>query len=288
MFQENQKSNKSPKILLVGCGKMGEAMLKGWLKNIDPKNIAVVEPDPTSRKRIEKEYGIKIISTEGLSLFNIAPFLEFDASIIVFAIKPQEMEGALKIYNKYHLLKQNSIFVSIAAGKDIEFLESKLGDDAKIVRAMPNLPAAYNQGFTALCKNKNVNVFDFSVVGEVFSILGEIGKVDDEKMMDAITAASGSGPAYYFLFLDSFIKACVKLGIKEDLAVKLSKQTLFGSSFMAKDSKKSAEQLKNDVTSPGGTTEAALKTLEAKGGIKDLMEQAFSSAAKRSKELSKK
>ena len=250
-----------PDILLVGCGKMGSALLRRWKELGIAKNISVVEP------------------AQGMS----APPDSFKPDIVVFAVKPQVLPEIAGTYKKY----EGVLFLSIAAGKPVSFFEKHLGAGAKIVRAMPNTPAAIGQGITVACANKNVSSAEKKQAESLLAAVGEVLWVEDENLLNPVTALSGSGPAYVFLLIEVLAKAGVRIGLEKFMAEKLARQTVIGAAALAAhDAALSAAVLRENVTSPGGTTEAALKILMANPGIQGLFDEALAEASRRAAELS--
>ena len=257
---------------------MGAAMISGWEDaGVPSENILIVEPEEKHARDIQKQYGVEVIANPDFVEKNFHP------DVILFAIKPQVMDKALPNYVEF--AKKDKVFLSIAAGKDINFLENKLGKNAAIVRAMPNLPATIGKGITVLVANKKVSKLQKAQCTAVMEAVGEVIWIDDEKMMDAVTAVSGSGPAYVFYFIEAIVKAGVELGLPKEIAEKLAFTTVRGSAKLAETSESSLSELITQVTSPGGTTEAALKVLTKNNNFHDLIQASIKAAAARSKEL---
>lgn len=253
-------------ILLVGCGKMGGAMQARWQELSLYKDICIVEPSNSPVKSIDD-----IPSS-------------FKPDIIVFAVKPQTLPDIIDGYKKY----SGTLILSIAAGKPISFFERHLGKDAKIIRAMPNTPASIGKGISVACRNKNVGDDDQNKAEKLLAAVGEVMWVDNEKILDPVTALSGSGPAYLFYLMEVLEKAGMNIGLEQMMAEKLARQTVIGSAALADAEKNtSAAKLRENVTSPGGTTEAALKILMSKQGIQEIFNKALEAATKRAEELSK-
>lgn len=253
------------KILLVGCGKMGSALLAQWNKNI---GYHVFVLDPSTKRGYE-------------SLDNL-PVRQFN--IIVLAVKPQVMSEVLR-----ELMGRvtASVYVSIAAGKTLEFLENGLPENQAIIRTMPNTPAMVGKGITVGIANKHVTALHKLQVRSLFENVGLYEWVEDESLMDQVTAVSGSGPAYVFLLIEELAKAGITEGLPPELAIKLARQTVIGSAALAEAKPDTVvETLRQNVTSPGGTTEAALSILMVPGGLNALIQKAVSTAIKRSRELS--
>ncbi|MDE3015542.1 MAG: pyrroline-5-carboxylate reductase [Pseudomonadota bacterium] len=261
-------------LLLVGCGKMGGALLQRWqdtrianISVIDPNDLDCHAPGVSHHKNLES-----------LSQ-NYIP------DIVVFAVKPPQLPHILPAYRRR--FESNPLYISIAAGKTIEFFRKHLGDDIRIVRAMPNTPAMVGEGITILCKTNSLSDKDKNSAEILMQVTGGIGWTEDESLMDGVTAISGSGPAYVFLLLDALTKAGVDAGLGVELARTLALKTVAGSCDLATRSPgQSFEQLRKNVTSPGGTTEAALKVLMEDDALETLIKKAVCAAAKRSGELS--
>ncbi len=258
------------KIVLVGCGKMGSALLAGWLdRGIDPVGVVVVEPSLPA-------VGGTVVASESA----IPP--GFVPDVVVLAVKPQVMAEALPPYARF----KTAVFLSIAAGRPIAFFRGILGEAATIVRAMPNTPAAVRRGITVCCAGADVSADRRHLCQSLLEAVGEVGWLADEAMMDAVTAVSGSGPAYVFLLAEALAAAGVAQGLPDDLAARLARATVAGAGELLRQSEEAAEQLRRNVTSPGGTTAAALAVLMAEGGgMADLLREAVAAATRRGKEL---
>jgi pyrroline-5-carboxylate reductase len=263
-------------LLLVGCGKMGSAMLSGWRESgIAAAGVYVVEPMGAS--------GVKLGA--GAHAVTRAEDLPagLDPEVVVFAVKPQQMPEVAPQYRRF--AKAGTLFLSIAAGTPIRFFEGRLGGDAAIVRAMPNTPAAIGQGITVACPNGRATAAQAALARTLLQAVGEAVIVDDEALLDPVTALSGSGPAYVFLLIEAMADAGVAAGLPRDLASRLALVTVAGAGQLALNSADAPATLRENVTSPGGTTFAALQVLMAKGGMGDLMERAIAAATRRSREL---
>jgi pyrroline-5-carboxylate reductase len=255
---------------------MGGALLRGWLERGMARRYVVVEPgaipaDVPSNAQVE-----------WLTAADQIP-ADFATGVIVLAVKPQVMLEVLPGYRRF--AQGGALFVSIAAGKTLSFFARALGERAAVVRAMPNTPAAIGRGIAVACANPAVAPAQRSLAERLLAAVGEVGWVTDETLMDAVTAVSGSGPAYVFLLIESLAKAGVAAGLPEDLAIRLARATVAGSGELARLSHESAAALREAVTSPGGTTRAALDVLIAKEGLEALLTRAVLAAAKRSREL---
>jgi len=261
-------------LVLVGAGKMGGAMLEGWLAlGLDPHKIAILEPKPAPE--------IDALAARGVRI-NPAMAAITDASVIVIAIKPQD--AATVVPNLKPLLRPGTIVVSVMAGKTIGFLEGALGNCA-IVRSIPNTPAAVGRGITVAVPNAKVSEAQRKLSDALLRSVGAVEWVEDEGLIDAATAVSGSGPAYVFLLAESLARAGTAAGLPADLAARLARATVSGSGELLHRSALDAATLRANVTSPGGTTAAALGVLMAGDGLDPLMEKAVAAATKRSREL---
>jgi len=265
-------------ILLVGCGKMGSAMLGGWLASgVSPDQIKAVEPADAMAAAARAEHGVEVVA----DLSVLDP--DFAPRAVVIAIKPQMIEAAIPPYGRF--AGPDTVFLSIAAGKSIAILATGLGEHAAITRAMPNTPAAIGRGISVLCSNDAVNTEQRETCRALLSAVGEVVTIEDESLLDAVTAVSGSGPAYVFLLIECLAAAAMDAGLPEDLANQLALATVSGAGALAAQSPETAETLRHNVTSPQGTTQAALDVLMADGGLKPLLSRAVAAAADRSREL---
>ena len=257
-------------LLLVGCGNMGSAMLSSWRQNPAHGILEFYVIDPN-------------YSTSG-SVFKDLPTLpeNIKPETIVFAAKPQQLAEILPAYKKR--FGYSPLYISIAAGKTIGFFAEHLGADARIIRAMPNTPALVGKAITALCASLNVSDNDKASATALMEAFGKALWVDESKM-DAVTAISGSGPAYVFLFLEALTKAGINAGLEEKIARELALKMANGSLHLAGKSPETFEKLRQNVTSKGGTTEAALSILMQKNGLEKLLDEAVQAAIKRAKTL---
>ena len=266
------------RLLLVGGGKMGAALLTGWLEGgLAVENVAVVEPDASSAAKL----GAQGIAVAG-DLSGLPG--DFVPQIIVFAVKPQVMNAVAPLYKD--LAAGGAVVLSIAAGVPIARFESHLGA-VPVVRSMPNTPAAIGRGMTVACANKLVTDTQKAACGKLLEAVGEVAWIDDEAHMDAVTAVSGSGPAYVFLMIECLAAAGEAAGLEPTLAAQLAGATVGGARELALQASEDPAQLRINVTSPAGTTEAALKVLMADDGLAQLMSRAVEAAANRSRELAK-
>lgn len=265
-------------LLLVGCGKMGGAMLQGWLDQGTPAaTITVVEPHKSSAQDIQTRLSVNVISSADELKGDFAP------DVVVLAVKPQVMDQVLAPYAK--LVEAGPVFLSIAAGRTLASFRDILGPDAAIVRAMPNTPAAVGRGITVGCPNPHVTDAQAELCKSLLKAVGEVEWLTNETLMDAVTALSGSGPAYIFLLTEAMAAAGQRAGLDAGLAQRLARATVSGSGELLHQSDLSATTLRENVTSPGGTTAAALDVLMNSGGMTDLLTNAVRAATKRSKEL---
>jgi pyrroline-5-carboxylate reductase len=267
---------KGKKIAVIGGGKMGSIIAQGLFKRkIFPKrDITVTDVDRTRLDFIRSTMGLQV------SHDNINPAK--NADIIVIAVKPQNMAAALNEFGS--AIDASKVVISIAAGITTSFIEASLPKGARVLRVMPNTPALVGEGAAAVAKGSCATTSDIKLTRAILDAVGMSVEVD-EKLMDAITGLSGSGPAYCFMIIEALIDAGVKMGLPHDLAAKLSAQTMLGAARLCLQSDKQPAQLREMVTSPGGTTAAGLKVLEA-GKIRETFISAVEAATKRSKELS--
>jgi pyrroline-5-carboxylate reductase len=264
------------RLVLVGAGKMGGAMLQGWLsQGVDARKISVIDPAPLSEiKALVNEAGIQLNpGIKGLR----------DTEVIVVAVKPQNADEAMQPLAP--LMEQRPLILSIVAGKKIAFFERHFGREAAIVRTMPNTPAAIGRGITAAASNAQVSEPQRALAAALLSAVGEVVEVSDERQLDAVTALSGSGPAYVFYLTECLTEAGKKLGLPEDLATRLARATVAGAGELMRQSGLPAAILRQNVTSPKGTTHAALQVLMAENGMMELFAEALAAAEKRSREL---
>jgi pyrroline-5-carboxylate reductase len=262
-------------IALAGAGKMGGAMLTGWLaQGLDPKRVVVIEPHPSDE--------IKALAAQGIRL-NPTPKDAGEVDTLVVAVKPQsfrEAGAALKQFTG-----SSTLVVSIMAGTPIAALEAVVG--GSVVRAMPNTPAAIGRGITVAVAAKKVSAAQRAIADALLRATGSVEWVDKESLMDAVTAVSGSGPAYVFLLAEELARAGVAAGLPAELATKLARETVAGSGELLHRSDLSSATLRQNVTSPGGTTAAALEVLMGADGMEKLLTRAVAAATQRSKDLAK-
>lgn len=262
-------------ILLVGGGNMGQALLRGWLADgRAPDSVHVVDPDARARAAVES---LDIKASPGRPD-------SFRPEVIVLAVKPHLVEGALQDYRD--LADGRAVLLTIAAGKTIAFYQGLLGAGAAIVRGMPNTPASIGRGITALAASEVVGPDLQRLCESLMAAVGQVVWLEDDGLMDAVTAVSGSGPAYVFLLIECLAAAAVKVGFERDMAERLALATVSGAGAYAMASGTDPAVLRRQVTSPGGTTQAALEVLIGdSGALESLLSEAVQAAARRSREL---
>lgn len=266
------------RIILVGCGNMGHAMLAGWLKSgkLAAGQVAVVEPNAGLRERAA---ALKV------DVFESGDALPADdrPELIVLAVKPQVIKGVTEHYLRWS--KSATTFLSVAAGTTVATFEAILGDATPIIRVMPNTPAAIGKGMLVMYSTPRVRQETREFVEQLLETSGRVATIADETLMDAVTAVSGSGPAYIFHFIECMTAAAEKTGLPADIAKLLAMQTVFGAASLAAESGEEPRVLREQVTSPNGTTAAALGVLMGGDRLKDLLADAVDAAHKRSIEL---
>jgi len=261
-------------LVLVGAGKMGSAMLDGWLaRGLDPKKIIVIEPQPVKALKALARRGVKLNPKDKVGV----------ASAIVIAVKPQSAPEAVPPLARY--IDKTTLVLSIMAGRTIGFLEKSLPTGTAIVRAMPNTPAAIGRGISVAVANGKISMRQRKQASDLLAAIGKVEWVGDETLMDAVTALSGSGPAYIFLLAECMARAGVAAGLPKELAARLARETVAGSAELLHRSDLDAATLRQNVTSPGGTTAAALEVLMGPGGFDQLLTQAIAAATRRSRDL---
>jgi pyrroline-5-carboxylate reductase len=260
-------------LVLVGAGKMGGAMLEGWLaRKLPPRRMVVFEPQPSKAIKALAKRGVRVNPKSDIS----------PVAAMVIAVKPQIAPEALPLLAP--LIGRKSIVVSIMAGRTIAFLE-RMVPGAAIVRAMPNTPAAIGRGITVAVANSRVTPAGRRLAHNLLAATGAVEWVDDEALMDAVTALSGSGPAYVFLLAEAMARAGAAAGLPAALAEKLARETVAGSGELLHRLPLPAAVLRANVTSPGGTTAAALDVLMGADGLEALVTRAVAAAMRRSREL---
>ena len=265
-------------ITLIGCGKMGSAMLEGWLRDTSlDARFTIIEPNHSHLGWVANEPRVSLYEDCAAAIADNAAA----STMIVLAVKPQMMDDAVAAIGQ--LNDANSPYLSIAAGISTQWLKQRIGSDAVVLRAMPNTPAAVGRGITALFADSPDAVRDLA--HQLLLAVGDVVHLDSESLMDAVTAVSGSGPAYVFLLAEAMSVAGVKAGLPESLAKELARATVCGAGVLMEAVDASPANLRENVTSKGGTTAAALSVLMADAGLSKLMTEAVDAAKKRSKEL---
>jgi pyrroline-5-carboxylate reductase len=261
-------------LLLVGAGKMGGALLEGWLRQgLDPMHVFVRDPAPPAEVAA-------LISRHGIETAK----LPAKPSTIVIAVKPQLVDATLATLRSH--IGKGMVVLSIAAGRTLASLAKPLPKGTAIVRAMPNTAAGIGHSMTVACANDSVSRDQALECSLLLEAAGQVMWIDDESLMDAVTAVSGSGPAYVFLLAECLAEAGREAGLDAELANALARATVSGAGALLSRSDLSAAKLRENVTSPKGTTAAALEVLMGKGGFKELLTRAVAAAAKRSREMS--
>jgi pyrroline-5-carboxylate reductase len=262
------------RLVLLGAGKMGSAMLEGWLaRGLDPRKLTVIEPQPAK--------SVKALTRRGVALNPKGKPLS--ASAVVIAVKPQSAPEAVWALKPY--VGPSTFALSIMAGRTLGFLQGAFPPQTAIVRAMPNTPAAIGRGITVACPNRKVSARQRKLASDLLAAMGAVEWVSDEGLMDAVTAVSGSGPAYVFLLAEALAQAGVAAGLPPDLAQELARETVAGSGELLHRSPLDPAVLRQNVTSPGGTTAAALAVLMGQSGLSLVMQNAVAAATARSREL---
>lgn len=262
-------------VVLIGAGNMGGAMLAGWLKSgISGADLLVIDPGPPPAMA-------KLIADNGARHVTAAP-ADLKAGVLFLAVKPQMMGAVLPPLKS--LVGPETVVVSVAAGTMLSFMQSHLGD-AAMVRAMPNTPAMIGRGVTGAFANGAVSSAQRDLVHNLLKVSGPVEWVETEADIDAVTAVSGSGPAYVFYLVECMAEAGRKAGLQADLAMRLARETVAGAGELLHQSPDDASRLRQNVTSPGGTTAAALNILMADDGMQPLFDKAIAAARKRAEEL---
>lgn len=269
----SQNVNLENGLVLLGCGKMGSALLEGWLKQgVAPTSVWVLDPNPSDW-----------LTATGVHINEGVPAAP---TLVLVAVKPQMMGDALPVLAA--LGNSDTIFLSVAAGTPISAFEAALGVQTPIIRAMPNTPAAVGRGITALIGNGQVTSAGLDLADALMQAVGQTIRLETEAQMDAVTGVSGSGPAYVFHLIETLAQAGVAQGLPPDMAMTLAKATVAGAGALAETAQDTPSQLRINVTSPNGTTQAALEVLmNPTGGFPRLLHDAVKAATDRSRELSK-
>jgi len=264
--------------LVVGAGRMGGALLSGWLADKDSgvstKNLVILDPHPGSAATEAIETGAKYLEHPDASLSSV--------KIVLLAIKPQMFEGLARSIAEY--LPKGALVISILAGTSMASLTEAFPHQT-IIRAMPNTPAAIGEGITAFTCGVGVTSEQKTIANMMLEAGGTVHEVETENLIDVVTAVSGSGPAYVFYLAETLEKAALKAGLPKDIAPDFARQTIIGAGYLMKSSSISAAELREAVTSPGGTTQAALEVLMRRKGMRQLINEAVFAALGRAKEL---
>jgi pyrroline-5-carboxylate reductase len=258
-------------LVLLGCGKMGSAMLAGWLEHgVPPGAVHVIEPNPSDWLR--------------RTCVHLNAELPAGPAIVLVAVKPQMMGDALPAVAA--MGGGGTLILTVAAGTRIAAYEAVFGPETPVIRAMPNTPAAIGKGITAVCGNAAATEAHMGMAEALLSAVGQVVRLESEHQMDAVTAVSGSGPAYVFHLIEALAAAGAALGLSPDLSMRLAKATVAGAGALAEAADEPPSQLRVNVTSPGGTTAAALKVLmDETRGFPALLREAVKAAADRGREL---
>lgn len=261
-------------IALVGAGKMGGAMLRGWLAGgLRPEGVAILDPAPAPEM-------IELARSRGLAL---PPPPGFKPEVVVLAVKPQTLDAAAPSIAE--LAHADALVVSIIAGKRIADLQARAPKARAFVRAMPNTPAAVGRGMSVCCAGPGVSAAQRGQCAALLEAVGDVAWVEDEALLDPVTAVSGGGPAYVFLLVECLAEAGVAAGLPPALAMQIARATVAGSGELLRQSPEPAAVLRQNVTSPAGTTLEALKILMAENGLQSLLTKAIAAATRRSREL---
>jgi pyrroline-5-carboxylate reductase len=266
-------------LLLVGAGKMGGAILSGLLaRGLDPRQVLVQDPKPSPPVA-------DLLADRGIDVLPLIDELSSPPGVILLAVKPQVMEAVFPPLAK--LAGPDTLVLTIAAGRRVALFEKHLPPRAAVIRAMPNTPAAIGRGITVAYANANVTPAQRALADDLLSAVGDVVWVHNEALLDPITAVSGSGPAYVFLLAECLAEAARKVGLDAALADQLARATITGSAALLEQSDLSAAQLRENVTSPGGTTAAALEVLRRPDGLQRLLTEAVEAATRRGRDLAK-
>tara|TARA_B100000686_G_C16664107_1_gene902645 strand:- start:229 stop:1029 length:801 start_codon:yes stop_codon:yes gene_type:complete len=264
------------KILLVGAGHMGKSLLKSWIKS-NIKNISIVDPILARKKR-------KIYNTTVYGSLNKINDIN-DFNVIFFAVKPQILNKAIIPYKKLSL--KNKLIISIVAGKKTKYFERQFGKNVSVIRTMPNLPALVAKGVTCLFKNKNVNLGQKKLSEKLFKSVGDFFWVNNENYINKFTAISGSGPAYYYYFIECLKDAGLKIGLNNKIAYDIAEKTAIGSIHLLEKTKENASSLRKKIAIKGGTTEAAIRELQNNNKMRKIVLSGVNAAYKKAIKIGK-
>lgn len=265
-------------IVLAGAGKMGAALLTGWIeRGIDPKRLIIQDPAPSTDLAA-------LIARHAIRCETAVAALSTPPSIVIVAVKPQVIDQVFPALGR--LCGPNTVTLSIAAGKSLASFERHLPPQSAVVRAMPNTPASIGRGITGVIANRHTTSEQRALCDRLLSAVGDVVWLEDEQSLDAVTAVSGSGPAYVFLLVEVMAEAGRRAGLDADVAARLARQTVAGAGEMLVRATTDPAILRQNVTSPGGTTAAALAVLMREpDGLQSLMTAAIEAAQKRGREL---
>ncbi len=259
-------------LVMLGCGKMGSAMLQGWLAGgLSPDAVHVIDPMPS-----------EWLQGTGVSINGEMPD---DPAVLMIAVKPQMMGEALPQVERFG--GGGTLILSVAAGTPIKAFQDAFGPGTRVIRSMPNTPAAVGKGITAIVGNADATADDMDLAEEMLSTIGQVVRLNNEMQIDAVTGISGSGPAYVFYMIDALAAAARAEGLPDEMAMRLAKATVAGAGALAEASDETPEQLRINVTSPNGTTQAGLEVLMGENGLAPLMRRTVAAATNRSRELRK-
>ena len=262
------------KIGFVGAGNMGQSILKGLINSgISQNDLVAITKTADSSKKIATDF--KVHASNKIEDIK-------DCDVVFIGVKPQNINEVLPEIKKS--LKDNALLISLAVGIKTENLEKSFENKVKVIRAMPNTPALVGKGVTGLAKGKNATDVDLEIAQKLFSSVGKVVVVD-ENLIDVVAVASGSGPAYYFYVTESITQAAIELGLSKEIAEALVNNTFIGSAYLFENSSETVSELRNKVTSPKGTTLAALENLD-QNNFKEIWKQALQAAIKRAQEIS--
>lgn len=266
-------------VTLIGCGKMGSALIQGWIAADFINRLDIIDPNDIPESLPTHDY---VSHTQNITDTDMRK-----TDIVVLCVKPQIMDNICQ--DLAEQLKQQQAqhipILSIAAGKTIQYFETELGHHTPIIRTMPNLPATIGKGITALCANKHATDTHKDIAQNLMTAAGDTLWIDDESQMDTVTALSGSGPAYVFYLVEALAHAGQQLGLNAEQATQLARQTVIGAGALLEDAKDiEASTLRQNVTSKGGTTQAALEVL-MDGTLQDILTQTLKAAEQRGKDL---
>lgn len=263
-------------IAIIGCGNMGRSLIGGLIAaGHIPERLRGADPDAAQRRLVRERFGVNVDADNNAAIAG--------ADVVILAVKPQSMKTTVT-RSAQALHRQRPLIISIAAGVRLAAIQRWLGAELPVVRAMPNTPALIGAGAAALCANRHVSAAQKATAETILGSVGIAVWLEDESLLDTVTALSGSGPAYFFAVMEALEAAAAELGLPPEQARRLTVQTALGAARMAVESTSDPAALRRQVTSPGGTTEAALLILE-QGGLKRLLDDALRAAQRRSMKL---